>query len=87
MLRSYIEVDESTHAALNPQITDNSRSENRIKRLSKFAGFMFALSVATAAFGQTGLNRVGPVANGPGGNGYPAWYQDKTGLTLVSRPM
>ena len=36
----------------------------------------FALAVAPSAFAQ--LNRVGPV----GPLGYPAWYQDKTGLTL-----
>src|SRR5947209_3024228 len=49
-------------------------------RAVKAAG-AFAFLVATtmpAAFGQ-GLQRVGPVDNA---NGYPAWYQDKTGLTL-----
>ncbi|HET8744338.1 MAG TPA: hypothetical protein VFM98_01955, partial [Ramlibacter sp.] len=40
------------------------------------------LAMAAAAPAQAGLERVGPVNNAPTVGGYPAWYQDRTGVTL-----
>src|SRR4051812_11776316 len=53
---------------------------SRVVKAVGTCAFLLA-AIVPAAFGDE-LQRVGPVANGPGGNGYPTWYQDKTGLTL-----
>src|SRR3954447_7228331 len=50
------------------------------KSFTKMASVLFALAAVPLAFGA--LERVGPVDNSGPGGGYPAWYQDKTGLTL-----
>lgn len=42
--------------------------------------FLGALLAAEGLVAHAGLQRVGPVD--PANGGYPAWYQDKTGLTL-----
>ncbi len=42
------------------------------------AAFLVVVTAAPAAYAQ--LQRVGPVD--PANGGYPAWYQDKTGLTM-----
>ncbi|MFA6290804.1 MAG: fibronectin type III domain-containing protein [Victivallales bacterium] len=47
-----------------------------MKRLKVLLGMLFVLVIALTA--QARLERVGPV----GANGYPAWYQDTTGLIL-----
>jgi len=40
------------------------------------------LAMAAAAPAHAGLERVGPINNAPTVGGYPAWYQDRTGVTL-----
>jgi len=45
-----------------------------------FRSIAVAAMLMTAALAQAALERVGPVD--PTNVGYPAWYQDKTGLTL-----
>jgi len=67
---------------LGGQARHGSWREIRSQAVKAVSAFTFlAAAIVPAAFGQ-GLERVGPVANNPGGNGYPAWYQDKTGVTL-----
>lgn len=44
------------------------------------AAFLVALAMSPAA--QAVLERNGPVSNAPSVGGYPAWYQDTTGLAL-----
>ena len=42
--------------------------------------FLLAALFLFAAGAQAALQRVGPVD--PANGGYPAWYQDKSGLTM-----
>src|SRR3954451_19706432 len=67
-----------------PQGSWRGIRSRRVKVASALA-LLFAASLPPA-FGQAqnvrGLDRVGPIDASPSGGGYPAWYQDKTGLTL-----
>ncbi len=47
--------------------------------MKRIRSLLAALPLLIAATAQAALERVGPVVPA---NGYPAWYQDKTGLTL-----
>lgn len=49
--------------------------------ISAFVGLAVLLAVAMPA-AYAVLERVGPVSNDPAVGGYPAWYQDTTGLAL-----
>jgi hypothetical protein len=52
----------------------------RSRQLVAAALLPLLLVVAAVPAAHAALQRVGPVA--PANGGYPAWYQDKTGLTM-----
>src|SRR4051812_49041785 len=55
------------------------RTEMKMKLKAVSAAALVALSAASA---HAALERVGPIDTSPSIGGFPAWYQDKTGITL-----
>lgn len=74
---------EGEHPGIPVGAKARSRKETSMPHPSKLRATALAVMLAAASFSaQAVLERAGPVSTAPSIGGFPAWYQDTTGLVL-----